>query len=163
MINNFRSHLNVGQIYVDFPILRQVKPILESVQNTENSTGNAQYQILKSPQPGKSKMKGPWMNTALNWSKLKNDPRLSAAQKKTIDKIVVSLQTRARDMWGNRPRINFDPKNMAPSQIDSKLRKGIANKAAAIGRGTSNNSKSVKPTPRSSANPVPNFPYGAGF
>ena len=111
--------------------MRGVKNIINSVQNTENSTGNAQYQILKSPQPGKSKLKGPYMNTALNWSKLKNDPRLNAAQKKTINKILVSLQIPARDMWRNRPRINFDPKNMTPAQINSKLRRAVANKAAA--------------------------------
>lgn len=110
--------------------MNRVKNILNSVQNTENSTGNAQYQILKSPQPGKTKMQGPYMNTALNWSNLKNDPRLSAAQKKTINKILVSLQIPARDIYRNRPRINFDPKNMTIPQINSKLRKAVAIRAA---------------------------------
>ena len=130
-------------------MLNRVKNILNSVQNTENSTGNAQYQILKSPQPGKSKMRGPYMNTALNWSKLKNDPRLSAAQKKTINKILVSLQIPARDMWRNRPRINFDPKNMTLPQINSKLRKAAANRAAAGAgaRQSTNRTKKAGSTP----------------
>lgn len=145
-------------------MLNRVKNILNSVQNTENSTGNAQYQILKSPQPGKTKMWGPWMNTAMNWSKLKNDPRLSAAQKKTINKILVSLQVRAVDERRNRPRINFDPKSMTLAQINSKLRKAVANKAAASAgpaRQTSNRAKNpnaVSPTPR-----PPQIPYGAGL
>jgi len=46
-----------------------------------------------------------------NWSKLKNDSRLSAAQKKTIDKILVSLQVPVRDKFGNRPPLNFNIKN----------------------------------------------------
>jgi hypothetical protein len=73
-------------------------------------------------------MRGPYMNTALNWSKLKNDPRLNAAQKKTIDKILVSLQVPVRDMWRNRPRINFDPKNMTIPQINSRLRAALKGK-----------------------------------
>jgi len=46
-----------------------------------------------------------------NWSALKNDSRLSAAQKKTIDKILVSLQVPARDKFRNRPALNFNIKN----------------------------------------------------
>jgi len=43
-----------------------------------------------------------------NWSKLKNDPRLSASQKKTIDKILASLQVPVRDKFRNRPALNFN-------------------------------------------------------
>ena len=43
-----------------------------------------------------------------NWSKLKNDPRLSPAQKKTVNKILVSLQIPARDRYRNRPALNFN-------------------------------------------------------
>ena len=145
-------------------MLNRVKNILNSVQNTENSTGNAQYQILKSPQPGKTKMRGPYMNTALNWSKLKNDPRLSAAQKKTINKILVSLQVPARDTWRNRPRINFDPKNMTIPQINSKLRKAVATKAAS-GAGTARQStnRTKKPNAVSTTPLLPQIPYGAGL
>jgi hypothetical protein len=50
------------------------------------------------------------MNT-FKWSALKNDPRLTAAQKKTIDKILVSLQVPARDDFRNRPALNFNIKN----------------------------------------------------
>jgi hypothetical protein len=46
-----------------------------------------------------------------NWSALKNDPRLTAAQKKTVDKILVSLQVPARDKYRNRPPLNFNIKN----------------------------------------------------
>lgn len=91
------------------------------------------------------------MNTALNWSKLKNDPRLSAAQKKTINKIVVSLQVPARDLWRNRPPINFDPKNMTLPQINSRLRKAVAIKAAGPARQTMSrprNQTQVPPPPQ---------------
>jgi len=47
------------------------------------------------------------MNT-FNWSKLKNDSRLTAPQKKTIDKIVASLQVPVRDKFRNRPALNFN-------------------------------------------------------
>lgn len=43
-----------------------------------------------------------------NWSALKNDSRLSAAQKKTIDKILASLQVPVRDKFRNRPALNFN-------------------------------------------------------
>jgi hypothetical protein len=43
-----------------------------------------------------------------NWSALKNDTRLSAAQKKTIDKILASLQVPVRDKFRNRPPLNFN-------------------------------------------------------
>ena len=146
--------------------MNKVKNILNSVQNTENSTGNAQYQILKSPQPGKQKRFGPWMNKALNWSKLKNDPRLSAAQKKTIDKILVSLKVPVRDTRKNRPPINFDPTGISVVELNRRLRRAIANRAASIGR-TSNNSSNgrAKPITKTApfANPVPTIPYGAGF
>ena len=50
------------------------------------------------------------MNT-FKWANLKNDPRLSAAQKKTVNKILVSLQVPARDKFRNRPPLNFNVKN----------------------------------------------------
>ena len=144
--------------------MNRVKNILNSVQNTENSTGNAQYQIMKSPQPGKTKMKGPYMNTALNWSKLKNDSRLSAAQKKTINKILVSLQVPVRDIYRNRPRINFDPKNMTIPQINSKLRRAVTNKAAAsAGPARQSTNQTKKPNAVSTTPLLPQIPYGAGL
>jgi hypothetical protein len=91
--------------------LTRVKNVLNSVQNTEESTGKAQYKILQTPQkPGVRGRFGPYMNK-FNWSALKNDSRLSAAQKKTIDKILVSLQVPARDKFRNRPALNFNIKN----------------------------------------------------
>jgi len=91
--------------------LTRVKNVLNSVQNTEESTGKAQYKILQTPQkPGARGRFGPYMNK-FNWSALKNDSRLSAAQKKTIDKILVSLQVPARDKFRNRPALNFNIKN----------------------------------------------------
>ena len=91
--------------------MTRVKNVLNSVQNTEESTGKAQYKILQTPQkPGVRGRFGPYMNK-FNWSALKNDSRLSAAQKKTIDKILVSLQVPARDKFRNRPALNFNIKN----------------------------------------------------
>jgi hypothetical protein len=46
-----------------------------------------------------------------NWSALKNDQRLTPVQKKTVEKILVSLQVPARDRVRNRPRLNFNIKN----------------------------------------------------
>jgi hypothetical protein len=93
--------------------LKRVQDVLNSVQNTEESTGKAQHIILKRGQkPGwLSNRRGPWMNTAIIWSNLKNDSRLNPAQKKTINKIVVSLQVPARDKNGNRPALNFNIKS----------------------------------------------------
>jgi hypothetical protein len=83
---------------------------MNSVQNTEKSTGNAQYRILKTPQkPGPRARFGPYMNK-FNWSALKNDQRLTPVQKKTVEKILVSLQVPARDRVRNRPRLNFNIK-----------------------------------------------------
>ena len=91
--------------------MKRVQDVLNSVQNTEESTGKAQYKILQTPQkPGVRGRFGPYMNK-FNWSALKNDSRLSAAQKKTIDKILVSLQVPARDKFRNRPPLNFNIKN----------------------------------------------------
>ena len=56
-----------------------------------------------------------------NWSKLKNDQRLSAAQKKTVSKILVSLQVPARDKFRNRPAITFDPTGMSIAQVNAKV------------------------------------------
>ena len=58
-----------------------------------------------------------------NWSALKNDSRLTAAQKKTVNKILVSLQVPARDEFRNRPAITFNTKGMTVAQINAKLRK----------------------------------------
>ena len=91
--------------------MTRVKNVLNSVQNTEESTGKAQYKILQTPQkPGARGRFGAFMNK-FNWSSLKNDPRLTVAQKKTIDKILVSLQVPARDKFRNRPALNFNIKN----------------------------------------------------
>lgn len=91
--------------------MKRVQDVLNSVQNTEESTGKAQYKILQTPQkPGARGRFGAFMNK-FNWSSLKNDPRLTAAQKKTIDKILVSLQVPARDKFRNRPALNFNIKN----------------------------------------------------
>ena len=88
--------------------MTRVKNVLNSVQNTEESTGKAQYKILQTAQrPGLRGRAGPYMNT-FNWSKLKNDSRLTAPQKKTIDKIVASLQVPVRDKFRNRPALNFN-------------------------------------------------------
>lgn len=88
--------------------MSRVKNILNSVQNTEESTGKAQYKILQTAQkPGVRGRFGPYMNK-FNWSKLKNDSRLSAPQKKTIDKILASLQVPVRDKFRNRPALNFN-------------------------------------------------------
>ena len=88
--------------------MTRVKNVLNSVQNTEESTGKAQYKILQTAQkPGARGRFGPYMNK-FNWSALKNDTRLSAAQKKTIDKILASLQVPVRDKFRNRPPLNFN-------------------------------------------------------
>lgn len=81
---------------------------MDRVQNTEESTGKAQYTILQTAQkPGLRGRLGNFMNK-FNWSKLKNDPRLNPAQKKTVNKILVSLQVPARDKYRNRPALNFN-------------------------------------------------------
>jgi hypothetical protein len=98
-------------LYDQYPLLTRVKNVLNSVQNTEESTGKAQHAILKTAQrPGLRGRAGPYMNT-FNWAKLKNDPRLNAAQKKTVNKILVSLQVPARNKFRNRPPLNFNIKN----------------------------------------------------
>lgn len=58
-----------------------------------------------------------------NWSALKNDPRLTAAQKKTVNKILVSLQVPARDKYRNRPAITFNTKGMTIAQVNATVRK----------------------------------------
>ena len=105
-----------------------MKNIFNSVQNSENSTGQAQHRILKTSQkPGVRGRFGPYMNK-FNWSKLKNDSRLSAAQKKTVNKILTSLQVPARDEFRNRPPITFDPTGMTIAQVNNKIRKNLAQK-----------------------------------
>jgi len=59
------------------------------------------------------------------WSNLKNDQRLSAAQKKTVNKILISLQVPARDKFRNRPAIMFDPTGMTIGQVNTKVRASI--------------------------------------
>lgn len=105
-----------------------MKNILNSVQNSENSTGKAQHRILKTAQnPGVRGRFGAHMNK-FNWSKLKNDSRLSAAQKKTVNKILVSRQVPARDEFRNRPPITFDPTGMTIAQVNAKIRKNLTQK-----------------------------------
>lgn len=95
-------------LYEQYPLLQRVKNVLESVQNTEESTGKAQYTILQTAQrPGFKGRFGNFMNK-FNWSALKNDPRLNPAQKKTVNKILVSLQVPSRDKFRNRPALNFN-------------------------------------------------------
>jgi hypothetical protein len=63
-----------------------------------------------------------------NWKALKNDPRLTAAQKKTVNKILVSLQVPARDDYRNRPAITFNTTGMTTAQVNDKIRKNLAQK-----------------------------------
>lgn len=109
-------------IYEEYPLLKRVETILNSVENNENSTGRAQYKILTTPQgSGKTARFGKFMNV-FKWSNLKNDQRLSAAQKKTVNKILISLQVQARDKFRNRPAITFNPNGMSVAQINQKVR-----------------------------------------
>lgn len=102
-----------------------MKNVFNSVQNTEESTGKAQYKILQTPQrPGLAGRRGPYMNK-FNWNALKNDSRLSAAQKKTVDKILMSLQVPARDKFRNRPPINFNISGMTVAQVNTEVRKRL--------------------------------------
>lgn len=118
-------------IYEEYPLLKRVETVLNSVQNTENSTGLAQYKILQTPQgTGKRARFGKFMNQ-FNWAKLKNDQRLSAAQKKTVNKILISLKVPARDKFRNRPAITFNPNGMSDAQINQKVRASIATRPAA--------------------------------
>jgi len=118
-------------IYEEYPLLKRVETVLNSVENNENSTGRAQYNILQTPQgTGKRAHFGKFMNQ-FNWSKLKNDQRLSAAQKKTVNKILISLKVPARDKFKNRPAIMFDPTGMSDAQINKKVRDSIATRPAA--------------------------------
>jgi len=117
-------------LYEQYPILQRVKNVLNSVQNTEESTGRAQHAILKTQQvPGFKGRFGAYMNK-FNWSALKNDSRLTAAQKKTVNKILVSLQVPARDQYRNRPAINFNTTGMTIAQVNAKLRKNEQAKRA---------------------------------
>jgi len=67
---------------------------------------------------------GKFMNK-FKWSNLKNDQRLSAAQKKTVNKILISLSVPARDNFRNRPAIMFDPTGMTIGQVNTKVRASI--------------------------------------
>lgn len=102
--------------------MTRVKNALNSVENSENSTGRAQYKILQTPQkPGMLGKRGPYMNT-FNWAQLKNDQRLSAAQKKTVNKILVSLQVPARDKFRNRPALTFNISGKTIAQVNQQVR-----------------------------------------
>lgn len=63
-----------------------------------------------------------------NWMALKNDPRLTAPQKKTVNKILVSLQVPARDDYRNRPAITFNTAGMTVAQVNAKIRKNLDQK-----------------------------------
>ena len=111
--------------------MNRVKTILNSVENNENSTGRAQYKILQTPQgTGKTARFGKFMNV-FKWSNLKNDQRLSAAQKKTVNKILVSLNVPARDKFRNRPAITFDPTGMSIAQVNAKVKASVPARPAA--------------------------------
>jgi hypothetical protein len=115
-------------LYEQYPILQRVKNTLNSVQNTEESTGKAQYAILKTSQvPGVKGRFGAYMNK-FNWKALKNDPRLTAAQKKTVNKILVSLQVPARDEFRNRPALTFNTAGLTLAQVNKKVRENLARK-----------------------------------
>lgn len=121
-LKNLNSKIHHSTIYEDNPLLRRVERYLNSVKNTEESTGNAQYRILKTPQlTGARGRYGPYMDK-FNWIRIKNDDRLSAAQKKTIQKIITSLQLPARDNFRNRPALNFNTTGMSIAQINFKLK-----------------------------------------
>ena len=116
--------------------MTRVKNILNSVQNTEESTGKAQYKILQTAQ--RKGLRGPltkYMNK-FNWSALKNDSRLSPAQKKTVNKILVSLQVPVRDKFRNRPALNFNLKNFLKAngsvniaKVNAEVRKRLPRQA----------------------------------
>ncbi len=78
-----------------------------------------------------------------NWTALKNDPRLTAAQKKTINKILVSLKVPSRDEFRNRPAITFDTTGMTDAQVNSKIRKNLAQKKTFNNPAFKNNTKNV--------------------
>jgi hypothetical protein len=112
-------------LYDQYPLLKRVKNVFNSVQNTEESTGNAQYKILQTAQrPGIMGRRGPFMNK-FNWGVLINDPRLTAAQKKTVNKILMSLQVPARDKFRNRPRLNFNISGMSAAQVNAEVLKRL--------------------------------------
>jgi hypothetical protein len=60
-----------------------------------------------------------------NWSAIKNDPRLNGAQKKTVNKILISLQVPTRDKQRNRPALNFNISGKTIAQINSEVRKRL--------------------------------------
>lgn len=112
-------------LYEQYPLLLRVKNVLNSVKNTDESTGKAQYTILQTAQrPGLRGRLGPYMNK-FNWSVIKNDQRLNGAQKKTVNKILISLQVPARDKQRNRPALNFNISGKTISQINSEVRKRL--------------------------------------
>ena len=60
-----------------------------------------------------------------NWGALKNDARLNAAQKKTVNKILMSLQVPARDKFRNRPPLNFNISGKTVAQVNTEVRKRL--------------------------------------
>lgn len=140
----------------------RVKNILNSVQNTEESTGSAQYKILQTAQrPGLMGRRGPFMNT-FKWSELKNDSRLTAAQKKTVNKILMSLQVPARDKFRNRPRLNFNISGMTVAQVNTEVLKRLPK--AQVYNNNNNSTRGFKkynnPVASMQVPPVVRTPYG---
>lgn len=103
----------------------------------------AQYKVLTTPQnPGFRGKMGDYMNK-FNWSAIKNDPRLTAAQKKTVNKILISLQVPARDRYRNRPALTFNTKGMTIAQVNAKVRKNEETKRARNNPISETNNKNV--------------------
>ena len=112
-------------LYEQYPLLQRVKNIFNSIQNTEESTGKAQYKILQTAQrPGLRGRAGPYMDK-FNWSALKNDPRLTRAQEKTVNKILMSLQVPARNQFRNRPPLNFNISGKTVAQVNAEVRQRL--------------------------------------
>lgn len=103
----------------------------------------AQYKVLTTPQnPGFRGKMGDYMNK-FNWPALKNDPRLNPAQKKTVNKILISLQVPARDRYRNRPALTFNTKGMTIAQVNAKVRKNEETKRARNNPISETNNKNV--------------------
>jgi len=65
---------------------------------------------------------------------------MSVAQKKTINKILLSLRLPVRDQFRDRPPINFNTNGMPNSQVTARLRVNIAKKKVYNSPVFSNNS-----------------------
>ena len=90
---------------------------------------------------------GPYMNK-FNWKTLVNDARLNPAQKKTVNKIIISLQVPARNKFRNRPPLNFNIAGMTVPQVNSEVLKRLP-KAKVY-----NTPNNVKVKKQSMANPI---------